>query len=109
MNKLKDVLINYINYTNEKNFNFFEDSFISKYKSFKDVGFALMNAGTILEELTNDNIYILSVKVFLNRATIVIEVNDDKINLIAYAKEGLIKQNSAQKAVNKIKKEIQCN
>lgn len=42
----------------------------------------------------------------LNVAFVALEVNDDGIEIEAVAKEGLIKQNTANKAINAIKKQL---
>jgi len=105
MDRLKNILIEYVNINPKKGL-FFGDSFDSNNFSFHQLSFVLINLGTILEEDTDKNIYIVSMKHFMNIATIVIELKDNKINLVAFAKEGLIKQNTAQKAALKIKNAI---
>lgn len=102
MDKLKNILIEYGNINPKKGL-FYQDSFDSNNFSFNQLSFVLINLGTILKEDTDNNIYIMSMKHLLNIATIVIELKDNKINLVAFAKEGLIKQYTAQKTALKIK------
>ena len=104
MKYLEDVLINYIGEI--KNRKFYQDSFNFQKYSFKKLGFILMDYGTILEELSEENILIVCVKVFFSPAIMAIELKNNQINIVACAKEGLIRQQIAQKAVNKIKKGI---
>ena len=100
MNYLKKVLIDY---GCPSNANYIEDSFNANGCSFRKLGEILINVGTVLEEYTEENTYIVCVRVNLNPATISIQLKNGKINLVAYAKEGWIKQKTAQKAVEKIK------
>lgn len=102
MDKLKNILTNYI--SNTKTNVFFEDSFNFNNTSFKKIGEILTSVGTIIEEVANENIYIVSVKILFNCATVAIELKDEKINLVACAREVLIKQHTAKRAVEKIKK-----
>ena len=104
MDKLNNILINYIGQS-EKNV-FFETSFIAANLSFKKIGEILMGESKIIEELPEENIYIVSVKILFNPATAAIEVKDGQINIVAAAREGLIKQHTAKKAVDKIKSAI---
>lgn len=105
MNELKNKLIEYGNINTNKGL-FFEDSFNANNVSFHQLSFILINLGTILKEDVDANIYIVSMKHFMNIATIIIELKDNKINLIAFAKEGLIKQHTAKKVSLKIKNAI---
>ena len=108
MEKLKNILIEYGNFNQKKGL-FFEDSFDANNISFSQLSFVLINLGTILEEDEDNKIYIVSMKHFLNIATIIIELKDNTINLVAFAKEGLIKQHTAEKTALKIKNAIQNN
>lgn len=108
-NELKNILIKYDCNNDFKKGLFFEDSFDSYGKSFQSIQFILANLGTILEEYTNENIFIVSIKVLLNPAILAVEVKDGFVNVVAWALEGLIKQHTAKKATIKIKKAIQEN
>lgn len=100
MNTLKKILIDY---GFPSNASFVEMSFDANGCSFKKLGEILVDIGTILEEYTEDNIYIVYIRANFNPATIAIQTKNDKINLVSYAKEGWIKQKTAQKAADKIK------
>jgi hypothetical protein len=105
MDTLKNILIEYANIRPNKGL-FFEDSFDANNLSFRQLSFVLINLGTILKEDSDNNVYIISAKHRLNIATICIELKDNKINLVAFANEGLIKQHTAQKVSLKIKNAI---
>lgn len=100
MNALKKTLIDY---GCPSNGSYVEDSLDAVGCSFRKLGEILINVGTVLEEYAEDNIYIVSVRVKLNPATVAIQIKNGKIKMVSYAKEGLIKQKTAQKAVDKIK------
>lgn len=102
MDKLQNILTNYID--NSKNNVFFKESFKIKNVSFKKIGEILLDVSTILEELTSENIYIVCVKSLFNPAFIAIEIKSEQLYIISYAREGFIKQHTAKKAVDKIKK-----
>ena len=68
----------------------------------------LMNIGTILEEDFDNNIYVVDIPAGLgnmNHAVVAIQLNKNSIDLIGYAKEGLINQHTAEKAIDKICKQ----
>ena len=100
MNDLKKILTDY---GCPSNASYVEDSFGVSGCSFKKLGEILINVGTVLEEYTEENVYIVCVRVNCNPATIAVQLRNGRIDLVAYAKEGWIKQRTAQKAVNKIK------
>ena len=106
MNTLKKILIQRTNINHKKGL-FFEDSFAANNLTFNKLPYILINLGTIIEEDVENNIYIVNIKHFLNNAIILIELKDNKINLVAFAREGLIKQHTAQKASLKIKSAIE--
>lgn len=65
----------------------------------------LEKVGKILEENKKDNYYLLSVgggAFNLNPVICIVKIDKDITNVIGYAKEGLIKQNSARKAIARI-------
>lgn len=103
MSKLKDLLIEY---GCPDNANYTEDSFNSDGHTYKQLRDKLMMIGTILEEYENDHTYLISVRVNYNHATIAIQLRGGKLTLVAYAKEGLLKQNTAQNAIDNIKKAL---
>lgn len=103
MSKLKDLLIEY---GCPDNANFTEDSFDSNGCTYKHLREKFMLIGTILEEYENDRTYIISVRVNYNHATVAVQLKSGKLTLVAYAKEGLLKQNTAQKAIDIIKKAL---
>ena len=70
---------------------------------------ALLGLGTILEENLEKQYYMTTIKVgFLGAAESValVYLNTDVLSVAAYAKEGLIPQHNAQKAIDIIKKHI---
>ena len=67
----------------------------------------LEKIGKILEENKKENYYLLSVGgglLNLNPAICIVKLDKGIMNIIGYAKEGLIKQNTAKKAVDRIAK-----
>ena len=58
--------------------------------------------GEILEESINENIYVVSVSINSNFAIIAIKLVDQKLYMVGYAEEGLIKQNTCEKAFDRI-------
>lgn len=106
MDRLKNILIENQNINPKKGL-FFEDSFELNNFSFRELGFALISlGGTIIEEDEDNNYYIVTMKHFLNLAMMIIELKDNKINIVSFAMEGLIKQHTAKKVVNKLKKAL---
>lgn len=106
MDRLKNILIENQNINPKKGL-FFEDSFELNNFSFRELGFALISlGGTIIEEDEDNNYYIVTIKHFLNLAMMIIELKDNKINIVSFAMEGLIKQHTAKKVVNKLKKAL---
>lgn len=67
----------------------------------------LEKTGKILEENLKENYYLVSVGgglLNLNPAICIVKLDEGMVHIIGYAKEGLIKQNTAKNAVNKIAK-----
>ena len=67
----------------------------------------LEKTGKILEENKKENYYLISVGgglLNLNPAICIVKLDKGIVNIIGYAKEGLIKQNTAKKAVDRISK-----
>lgn len=100
MNNLEKILIDYGCPSNAL---YVKDSFDARGCSFKKLGEILINVGTVLEEYTEENIYIVCIRINCNPATVSVQLENEKIYLVSYAKEGWIKQKTAQKAVDKIK------
>ena len=99
MKNLKDILIEY-GVPNEADM--IEESFDTKGYTYKQLKETLFKVGTILLEDEDRKILVVTIRVGYNHATIAIQIKNAKINLVAYAKEGIVKQNTAKKAVDKI-------
>lgn len=70
---------------------------------------ALIKTGTVLEENIVGESFVISVPsgiLDLNAALIVVKLEDQNIHMIGYAKEGIIKQDTVGKALEKIQKHI---
>ena len=77
--------------------------------SFSNLRDKLIALGQILEENFKYNYYILSIHAgFLNKneAILLIRLKKNKIYIIGYAVEGLIKQNTVLDAIEKVIKKI---
>ena len=73
--------------------------------SFINVRDRLIGLGNILEENLHDNYYIVNVPSGVankNEAIILVEWNGNSINFYGFAKEGLINQHTANRAIDKI-------
>lgn len=73
--------------------------------SLRELRDGLLCIGHILEENIDDKIYVVSIKAGIldvNNAIIVCKLFSSKMYLIGYAREGLIKQHTCTKAMNKI-------
>lgn len=63
--------------------------------------------GIILKEDLGKSIYIASIKAGIfdaNEAIVIALIDQHKCSIVAYAKEGLIKQSTSKRAIEKIKK-----
>ncbi|WP_311409058.1 hypothetical protein [Lancefieldella parvula] len=63
--------------------------------------------GIILKEDLDKSIYIASIKAGIfdaNEAIVIALIDQHKCSIVAYAKEGLIKQSTSKRAIEKIKK-----
>ena len=70
---------------------------------------SLIGTGTILKEDLNNHYYICSIKSgFLNNvlAYVIIHRNDTQATIVGYAREGLINQRAASKAVDRIQEQL---
>lgn len=63
--------------------------------------------GIILKEDLDKSIYIVAIKAGIfdaNEAIVIALIDQHKCSIVAYAKEGLIKQSTSKRAIEKIKK-----
>ena len=67
---------------------------------------ALMSVGKIIEENTDEGYYIAIVSPGSHKTVVVATINDTNLDIIAYAKEGIFKQNTAERAIKKILDEL---
>ena len=70
----------------------------------------LLNIGTILEEDKDNNIYVAVIEsgvMNANPCIVVTQLFENKAVMFGFAREGLIKQQTARKAINKLKKELE--
>ncbi len=71
---------------------------------------SLFGLGAILEENLNDQYYITTVKsglLGMNEAVAIVFLHDDIVSIAAYSKEGFISQNTAHKAIIRIRNRIE--
>ncbi|MDY5496390.1 MAG: hypothetical protein SPF99_00185 [Anaerobutyricum sp.] len=69
----------------------------------------LLRVGDILKEDMDNMIYVVSVKAGIfnkNHAVIICGLENGKVTMIAFAREGLVKQNTCKKAMDKIEESI---
>ena len=76
MSKLKELLIEYGCPDND---DYTEDSFDSNGFTYKHLRDKFMLIGTILEEYENDRIYIISIRVNYNHATVAVQLKSGKL------------------------------
>lgn len=67
---------------------------------------ALIFAGKLFEEDTRANVYIALVDLGRNQVLTVCKLNKGKLLIASYAREGLIKQHLAEKAIKEIKDRV---
>lgn len=82
----------------------------TKAITFSKIRDLLIGMGTILEEDTENQIYVILIKAGffnLNSAFVAVQRSKDKIILAGCAKEGLIHQHTAEKAEAKIRKKME--
>lgn len=94
-----------LQYGYEERFSVKEDEISSKL-SFVELRDRLIRIGHILEENKEEQIYVVSIKAGLwgiNNALIVCKLELNKLCLAGYAREGIIKQNTTEKAMDMIK------
>ena len=86
----------------------FEEIDVNNFNILK-VRDAIMGLGTILEENLDKKYYITTIKIGsigAYEAVAIAHLGQNKLSIAAYAKEGLLFQNNARKAVDKIKARI---
>ena len=82
---------------------------VPKNMSFSNLRDRLIGLGTIIEEDFHANIYVLIVMAGIknmNSAIVVIKLTHEKLLFASYAKEGIINQHTANKAIDKVIKKI---
>jgi len=86
-----------------------EKSISVRKMTFANLRDCLIGLGTILEEDFELNSYIVSVPAGIadmNNAIIAIQLTKNELYICGYAPEGLIKQHTAKKAIEKIEKRV---
>lgn len=77
--------------------------------TFANLRDSLIGLGTILEEDFELNSYIVSVPAGIadmNNAIVAIQLTKNELYMCGYAPEGLIKQHTAKKAIDKVEKRV---
>ncbi|WP_027621463.1 hypothetical protein [Acetivibrio clariflavus] len=77
--------------------------------TFTNVRDRLIGLGKILEENFDDTYYVVNVPAGVankNTAVVLVRWSEDNISLFAYAKEGLINQHTADKAIERVIEKI---
>ena len=85
------------------------DGFTMPDLDFERLGEALASAGKVVESdpVKGEHVVVVGSGVGgVNPAVVVVRLMNGDVNMSAYAKEGLLKQNTAGKAINKIKEII---
>ena len=67
---------------------------------------ALMSVGKIIEENLEEGYYIAIVSPGSHKTVVVATISDNNLDIMAYAKEGIFKQNSAERAIKQILDEL---
>lgn len=76
-----------------------------KNMTFKNLRDNIIGVGQILEEDFENGIYVINIKagiVNMNNAVVAMNLDKNKLRFIGYAKEGLINQHTADKAIKRI-------
>lgn len=77
--------------------------------SFHQIRDAIWTIGLVVKELENDNIYIAAIKggrFGANTAYLAIKLLPGKLEIIGYAKEGLIKQHTVENAIKRLEEAL---
>lgn len=88
----------------------FESKIDFQGKNIMNLRDALIELGTVLEEDCDNQIYVATIPSGIankNEATVLFNLHENELEIISYAKEGLINQHSAEKAVANLKKYMQ--
>lgn len=82
-----------------------EETITNSKLSFLQLRDFLIRSGKILHEDKENEVYVASLRVggLGNTAVVAMQLRDSKLTIAGFAKEGLIKQNLCNKAINKIK------
>ncbi len=67
---------------------------------------ALMSVGKILEEYSNEGYYLAIVSPGSNKTIVLGAIHDTNLEIMAYAKEGLFKHNTAERAIKMVLDEL---
>ena len=106
----KDVLIQKMKeYMPFKDKEVVEKSIDVRKMTFANLRDCLIGLGTILEEDFELNSYIVSVPAGIadmNNAIVAIQLTKNELYMCGYAPEGLIKQHTAKKAIDKVEKRV---
>jgi hypothetical protein len=76
-----------------------------KEMAFADLRDSLIGLGTILDEDFEINTYVISVPAGLlnmNSAVVALQLDGNDLCMLGYAKEGIIKQHTVKKAIDKV-------
>lgn len=106
----KDVLIQKMKeYMPFKDKGVVEKSIDVRKMTFANLRDSLIGLGTILEEDFELNSYVVSVPAGIadmNNAIVAIQLIKNELYMCGYAPEGLIKQHTAKKAIDKVEKRV---
>ena len=86
---------------------FYSVEFTNPNLSLKKVHDRIIRVGNIIDENDDDGYYLITFGsgfLNMNPAVIIVKLSDKKIKIVGYAKEGLINQHTAKKAVDRIAK-----
>lgn len=77
--------------------------------SFVNLRDSIIGVGKILEEDFEISTYVVNISAGaanMNNAVVAIQLNDNCVSMLGYAKEGLINQHTAEKAIDKVVERI---
>lgn len=77
--------------------------------SFVNLRDSIIGVGKILEEDLEISTYVVNISAGaanMNSAVVAIQLNDNCVSMLGYAKEGLINQHTAEKAIDKVVERI---
>ena len=67
---------------------------------------ALISVGKIIEENKDEGYYLAIVSLASHKAMVMGSISGNNFEIMAYAKEGLIKQNTAERAIKRVLDEL---